>query len=702
VTTTAVGADRAVAAGPALVRDGGEPPRWLCLAALVPATGMLSLGSVGLLLAVNGWYRPALAFPIGIAVWIGLLALVSPLFRSSSVVVGAATREAKACAAIGIVAIVAISAWNMGHASTHVLIDRDGGSYANTGRWIARDGSLTVKPRVGPFAQEPTVGFDSQAVYAEPDGNLQFQFAHFLPVVLAESYAIAGDTGLFHTPELLSGIAMLAFFVLAWRLIHRPLYALAAMLALSLTLPQVSFARDSYSEIPSQILLFTGMWLLVTPRVLPRWRLALGAGLFLGALETTRIDAVVFLVGVPVIAAVAWLRSDAEDRRSTLWSIAAFVAGIVPGMLLGFIDLMRHSGGYWGVLRGSVGQLVEATAASLVACVILVAIWRYVFPFVRRLPWNALSSIAAVLVAFTGFAVWALRPRLQHLHGNSPAVVGLQKADHLAIDATRLYYERSMTWMAWYLGPLTVAFAIIGAALLVRALLRGRELHTIGALSVLVPGSLLYLYMAKAVPDHVWVTRRFLVAAMPLLLLLALGLAARMSSARSAGGWGRASRVGAIVVAITAVAFPVYTVIPVRAMAEETGYLALVHRTCDAIGPDAAVIVLEAARTDQVDDKYPQAIRGWCGAEVGVTRGEASPDALHRLARSWDAAGKKLFVLSSSLEDLYRVLPDAQVKAELRARNDKLLEPTLSHRPGSYRTQEFAIVVAGVPPRGAR
>jgi hypothetical protein len=156
----------------------------------------------------------------------------------------------------------------------------------------------------------------------------------------------------------------------------------------------------------------------------------------------------------------------------------------------------------------------------------------------------------------------------------------------------------------------------------------------------------------------------------------------------------------AVAFAITAVAYPVHTVVPVRSMAEETGYLALVHHTCDAIGPDAAVIVVEARLTDQVDDWFPQAIRGWCGANVAVSRGTASTaNSLHRLARSWDADGKKLFVVSPTVEDLRRVLPDADVRSSLRAVDAKLLAPTLSHRPDAYRSEEFSVVVGAVPPR---
>ena len=164
-------------------RTAGEaPPGWLRLLALATAAGVLSFGAVGLLLAVNGWYRPALAFPLGAVGWIVLLVLARPVIVTEA----SASRGAHVYAAIGVVAILAITVWNAAHASQHVLVNRDGGSYANTARWIARDGSLSVKPRVGPFANPPTVGFDSFAVYQMPDGTLQFQFAHLLPVVLAE------------------------------------------------------------------------------------------------------------------------------------------------------------------------------------------------------------------------------------------------------------------------------------------------------------------------------------------------------------------------------------------------------------------------------------------------------------------------------------------------------------------------------------
>ncbi len=668
---------------------------------------MLALGSVGLVLALNGWYRPALAYSLGGPVWIALVVLARPVLgprqtaepdepRTSS---STSVRVAHIYAAVGVAAIVAITAWNMANNSEHVLVDRDGGSYTNTGRWIAREGSLDVDPRVGPFADDPSVGFDSLAVYEMPDGSLQFQFAHLLPVVLAEAYAVGGNSGLFHAPQLLGGFALLAFFVLAWRLFRRPLFALSAMLALAFIVPEVSFSRDSYSEIPSQILLFTALWVLVSPRVLPRWRLALVGGLFLGALEATRIDAILFLVGVPVMCLVAWLRAAAgERRRVVLASVVALGVGIVPGMALGLIDLMRHSGEYYAKQAGDVRHLRLATEGSVVLCLVVAVTWKLLLPFLRALPWRRIASGAGAFVALVGFGAWTFRPHFQHLHGSDAAIVGLQQTEHVAVDSTRLYWERSLSWMAWYLGPLTLAVAIVAAALLVRALLLGRMTRVIAPLAVIAPGSVLYLYRANAVPDHVWVTRRFLFGALPLFLLLALGLASTVAGMRARSRRVRAARAIAVVVAVVAVAYPVYTLVPVRAMAEETGFFGVVTDVCADVGPHAAIVVVESARTDLIDDWAPQTLRSWCGADVAVMRGAIDPDDLRRLDRGWAQVGRRFFVVSSSSAFLHRLLPEATLSPTRLAVDERLLAPSLTHRPDAYRSQSLQLVLAAVPP----
>ncbi len=552
---------------------------------------------------------------------------------------------------------------------------------------------------VGPFAQAPTVGFDSFAVYRMPNGTLQFQFAHLLPVVLAEAFAISGDAGLFHAPEVLGGVALLVFFVLAWRLFRRPLFALSAMLALAFLIPQVSFSRDSYSEIPSQILLFSALWLLVRPGLLTNWRTAFTAGLFLGALESTRIDAIVFLIGVPIILSVVWLRAnDPRERRSARAPMVAFVIGIVPGMAIGLIDLTRHAGLYYSDLSHDVRLLELAALASAVACVVFVAAWPRIPGVAARLSSSPVSTSVGVLVIVAGFFAWIVRPRIEHLHGNAIGLVGgLQAAEHVAVDPTRTYFERSLAWMSWYLGPVTVVVAIVAAGVLARALLRGRMSWTMGALAVLAPGSLLYLYKANAVPDQVWVDRRFLVSVFPLLILLALGLASACSGLRPRRRLGPALAAGAVVFAIVAVAYPLYTLVGVRSMSEQRGFLDVYKDVCRDVGPHAAIVVLEQDKFDLYDDWIPQGLRSWCGAEVGVTRGAAHGADLERLAREWNVQGKRLYVVAKAPLAIKGVLPGAAVTPTRTAVNTRFLEQSLTHRPDAYVTQTFSLAVAPVP-----
>ena len=167
-------------------------------------------------------------------------------------------------------------------------------------------------------------------------GTLSFQFAHLLPALLAEAHNLGGDRLMFAATSLLSGVALLAFFVAAWRLVRNPFVALAALVSFAFLLPEVSFSRDTYSEIPMQVLIFTGLWILVDRAAFRRPRLALVAGLVLGMLQAARIDALAVLTGLAPLFAVVWLVADARDRRSVALSGAALRhrtgAGRRPGL----------------------------------------------------------------------------------------------------------------------------------------------------------------------------------------------------------------------------------------------------------------------------------------------------------------------------------------------------------------------------------
>jgi hypothetical protein len=670
-----------------------DSPPWLRGIALVSASGVLTFGLVGLFLADNSWYTPALAFLIGGVLLVGVCWLAWGAVRG-----GDTSRRAHVYAAIGLIAIVGITGWNARHGSEHLRINRDGGAYTEEGRWIARTGTLKVDPPPAPFRNQGGLTSSSYAVDLQKDGSLQFQSAHLLPVVLAESYAIGGSRLFFHLTELLGGIALLSFFVLAWRLIRNPFFALMATLTLAFIIPQVSFSRDTYSEIPSQILLFTAMWLLANRRVLPHWRLALTAGLFLGALEAVRIDGFVFLLGVPVVCGILWLRAArGEERRSALLTIGALLLGIVPGVVIGTIDLSQHSTAYWSHLWPKTHTLAKSCIEISILMIIVVAVWRFVVPLLRRLPWKMIATTVAVLVILLGIGAWAFRPSLETTHvARQGIVASLQRQEGAAVDATRSYAEHSLTWMAWYLGGATLLLAIVGAGLLLRELILGRMMRALAPLMILAPGALLYLWRPSAVPDQIWVTRRFLVSAFPVLILLALGFLGWVASTRRPGSLHSAIRIGAAALAVAAVLFPLYTLHNISNMSEERGYLGVMEDACHDIGPHAAVVVLQRDGGDLFDNVWPQAFRSWCGADVEAMLAP-DPAVLQNLAAEFNAQGRKLFVAAADDQVIRGVFPNANVQTTRVANNPDFLEMTLTRRPSKLRTEEFGMAVAQVP-----
>jgi hypothetical protein len=598
------------------------------------------------------------------------------------------SRGAHTWAAIAIVFVVALGVWNGDHVSHHVLLNRDPGSYVTTGRWIARHGNLEADVSKGPLAHDPNLSFSGPAVFNAPGGKLEFQFAHLLPVVMAEARSVGGDNLMFRTPALLASAGLLALFVLAWRLLRSAPFALAATVAFALAIPEVSFSRDAVSELPTQVLVFTGLWLLTIRRRMPSVAAVAAAGVFLGLTQAVRIDALALLVAAPAVVAICWLRTPREQHRALNIRVLAFVVGLVPGVVLGVTDLALRSTRYWNALGSQVRSLVLAFVAVCVVSVLAVWLWPRVQGVLTR--WQgAIATIGALGVVVVAFAAWFLRPHVQTTRNAVPGLVPtLQRYEHLTLDPTRGYYEYSMHWMSWYLGPITVVAAIIGAALLLYALVRGHWLHTIPALACLAPSTALYLWNAKAFSDQVWVMRRFLVGGLPVFALLAAGLGAWLFTRPK--WWWRA--VG-VALAIGLVAYPAWTLKPVRSMTEQRGYLTPVNEVCDRVGPDGTIVILPTGGPSVV---AAQALRAWCGVDVALANTADAKD-LQRLAGDLKQEGRRLWIVTDDTQTINRLFPGAQAKLTDTVTNNRVLDITLMHRPSVYRTQSFALATAPVP-----
>jgi len=673
-------------------------PQWLRVIAFGSASVVAAFGAVGLALADVGYYRMLFVVPLGLIAWLALLAVARPILAMP----GSSSKTAHVAAALAVVFVAIVAVSSALNASQHVLINRDGGAYANAGRWIAGHGNLQVPAPSGPFAGQPGLTTGSFGMYPSRNGSLSFQFPHLLPAILADARSVGGDRLMFATPGLLAGAALLALFLLAWRLVRQPLVALSAVVAFAFMIPEVSFSRDTYAEIPMQLLVFTALWILADPGTrFPRFhaRPLFVAGLFLGLLQATRIDAIAFLIGIPPLFAIAWLVAERSDRRSVARSTLACVGGLVPGMILGFADVWYRSHQYLHDLRSDVRRLTLGLAVSIIvsfaACVLV--------PRMRRLRVNgaAVGMIAGVTVTVGGFAAWIVRPRVQHTRSAFDGLVaGLQAAAHVTVDPTRTYYERSMQWMSWYLGPVTLTVAIIGAGLLTYALLRGAMLSALPVLAVLGPASALYLWSASAVPDQVWVTRRFLVTAFPLLVLLAFGVVALLARGSPQRIPRRLSMAVAVVIAVAAVAYPMVSVAPLRRITEQRGDLAVINDACRIVGHRGAVLLLPES-TSLVSSWIPQTLRGWCGVPVAIATGSTARSAksIRSLASAWSRAGKTLWLVAGMPATIVAALPDAQVEQTRIGINRYFLERTLLTRPKHYVVERFALTLAPVSAR---
>ncbi|GII00885.1 hypothetical protein Pta02_28930 [Planobispora takensis] len=519
--------------------------RVLAVASAVPALALAGWLLAGLPLLMLGWFRPQVVVPLGLAAAIllcryGLRRLPEPA-------------PATGWQTAGVLAIALGSGvFSAVLHSEQLIVRRDPATYAQYATWLATRGSLPIPYGEAAFGgRDPALRFGSVGFY-DHAGAVVPQFMPGPPMLHAIGHWLGGLPGLLLTPPVLGALAVLVFAGTAARLAG-PRLSPPAALAFAVGLPILYTSRASFSEIPSLIMIFGGMSLLLDARA--RLRAARDAmvaaalaGLVFGLAVLVRIDGLRDVLPVLVYAGllIALRRIEGREeapglRRDGLPEGPGLrgdgrlgvplLAGLLAGAGLGLLAAVVLAAPYLDYLSGSLLPLLAVCAAVLLLTAVAAALApRLAGPLgrlarVRRLPGLAAGAVVLVMGLF------AARPWLQTVTRHATTSEDLltsdfiektQAANGLPVDGSRLYYEDALHWVAWYIGPPAVVLATLAGAVLVHRLLRGTASEWLLPLMIVGWTTVTTLYRPAITPDHPFAARRLVPVIIPGLVLLAV------------------------------------------------------------------------------------------------------------------------------------------------------------------------------------
>ena len=616
---------RSQLAGPALLE---------ALPLLVPAM-VAGLGLVAMVALQAGRFRPLVVLPLGVVAAVAA-AWSAGLTRPERL------RGPRWLDGVALLLALGAAAVNAGYSAQILDVFRDPGVYAITGQWLAHHGSLPIPVRPAVFGDVTGVSFYSAGFdpTATP-GFVHPQFSNLLPGLLAIGGWVGGERLLLKVNPLLAGLALLSLYGLARQWVGRA-WALLPMAALAVSLPQLQFARGSYSEPVTMLLVLGGLALLREAQGRDR-ALSYGlAGLVLGAAVLARVDGFFFLLVVPVVAAVELAAAPPGRRHRRLRRVGALLVGVAVPATVAMANLVHLSPAYLRGLDAELGTIAAAAGAVVaLGATAVVLCWTTGLP--RRVATGAgwlpvAGAGAVVLLAAVGASrpLWQVGRIPDAPRSQTDYIAFLQAAGGFAVDGTRSYAEQTLAWLSWYWGPPVVVLGAAGTALAVHRLLARGDRRLVAPLALFLSTSLLYLTAPSIVPDQVWAMRRYLPVVIPGFLMssaAALSLLARRPGA---------GRVAALALAGGLVLFPVEGSARLATLREGVPQLAEVQHLCAALPADAALAV-----TGPLGVTYQQTVRSYCDMPVAALR-QPTRDRLARLEAAARAHGRRLHVLATN------------------------------------------------------
>ena len=541
---------------------------FLLVAALVPATfGVFKTPLVALtatLYALAGWFvfsrSPPRVIAFGVPRWSGGLLAVALVYAIAT-------------------------SWS---ASDVVLGGNDPGGYVAIAGNVAREGTVyhtnsavaalpddvadALVPRLGGRSME----LSGMIVDAQVKERTNPQFLHGFPALLAVFKAAFGILGMLRVPVLAHLLALLGLFLLVWRLFGSAIMGALSSLLLATDLAQLFYARTPYTEVLNQFFFIAAAWLLtVALRNTDRTLAMLSAGLWtVGCL--IRPDA--YLAQAALFMAFAWIpqESPAAAIRRPFASVL-FVATIAAASLTSITSWQT----YFKVTLRETFSAWALAAGSGALCLVSPVLWRS--RFIRGV-WNAIYERASfvgwaltiLLIAVVAWGYW-IRPTL-------PPEICSDPSTCYHMTGLRLYDEDTFVRLAWYISPIGLAAATIGAAGLVRQHLRQRDVVLLPFLTVGLAFSALFLWRQMNSSWHFWAFRRYVPVVLPFAVSCIAWATVRLGSYRRMG------LVAATSLSIYLVAFGLRTSWPFIKAREQDGARAQVAAIAKQM-PERAVLL---------------------------------------------------------------------------------------------------------------
>ncbi len=457
-------------------------------------------------------------------------------------------------------ATLALAAFLYARPAEYIIGNSDAGTYVNTGANIARTGAIAVHD-----AQVASLPLDSANTFywrltnpfmlysyvrlpgffiADPAQGLVLpQFLHLYPTWLAIWDSLLGvPLGLYATP-LIALLGSIAFFLLARKLFGQNAARLAFFL-LVITVPQFWFARYPVAEGMTQFLFLTGMYAVLSMEPLPhllsyeaRGAASLGfpllAGVEFGEIFLARADAVLLLAPLGIYALVLiFSRQWTRTHWAFFGAFGVVFAQALVHMLVFSPDYVYYQ--YSHALRmknidkllpGGLPQAqdvfskIEYLGIALALIIVGIGVlfltdrivqvlrkrWGKTFSaqFTRAEKWlRVLGAVVIVAIVVFAYCFW---PHPESLYAY---VGGLTPLDRSA----------NLIRLGWYLSPIAIALATVGAVVV---LLRDLNRRNVFFFSTAALFTFFYLEELYSNPHYIYTTRHYVPLVIPFFILLA-------------------------------------------------------------------------------------------------------------------------------------------------------------------------------------